>query len=314
MKVLVTGASGLLGANVVEMLLAQGHEVSILIRHSSKMIGLDGLSPTTFIGDLLDTASLFKAADGCKVIVHCAANSKQWKTSVEEHDKTNIKGTQNIVNVAAKAGINRLVYVSTANTFLVMNYPSLNLDSPYIKSKKIAEEYVLKQEIIPAVVVCPSFMIGSRDSKPSSGQAILHYMNHNPVFVPKGGKSFVHVMDVAEAILKCLELEVCGRKFLLANDNRSYLSFFNLVREVTGEKRKLISIPPIISGIAGRLGSIYGSITGTIPKLNKVNSEIINHLLYYDGEAAYEELSISKRPLEIAIYDAVQWFKVNNYC
>src|SRR5690554_21216 len=178
MRVLVTGASGLLGANVVELLLDHDHDVNILIRKSSNTLGLASLQPKVCYGDLDEKASMVKAAKHCKAIVHCAANTKQWGTSREEHDRINLTGTENVIEAARLSGVEKLVFVSTANTFPTLNEKTHPLHTDYVESKRAAENLVLNQDKVSAVVINPSFMIGPRDVKPSSGQAILHYMNH----------------------------------------------------------------------------------------------------------------------------------------
>ena len=314
MKVLVTGGSGLLGANVVEALLCQGHEVNVLLRKTSNTIGLSGLKKTVHYGDLNDEDSIVSAAKGCNWIVHCAANTKQWKTSQGEHDQVNLEGTKNIIESAGRAGVEKLVFISTANTFPLSNDNGIQLNSYYVRSKRAAEDFVLAQNIVPAVILNPSFMIGARDSKPSSGQAILHYLNNKLVFTPAGGKSFIHVKDVADAVLSALHLDIEGKRMLLANDNRSYLSFFQLIGKLTNQDKTLIPIPPFISILGGAFGTLYGKLSGSMPKLNLENAEIINSNLFYNGDAAYRQLGITKRPLEEAILDAVEWFKGNGYC
>jgi dihydroflavonol-4-reductase len=314
MRLLVTGASGLLGANVVEMLLFYGYEVNVLLRKTSNTIGLQGLKVNIRYGDLQDEESIRMAALDCRGIIHCAANTKQWNTSREEHDMVNLVGTKKIIQAAVRASVQRLVFVSTANTFPLLNEQPFPLDTPYVSSKKAAEDYVLNQDHVEAMVINPSFMIGARDAKPSSGQAVLHYLNQNPVFTPAGGKSFVHVKDVAEAVVKAFESPNHQKRFLLANDNRTYRSFFELTGEVTGKKKKLLTIPPLLSRTAGAVGSLYGKLTGSTPKLNLENALLINTKLYYNGEEAYRELGLGKRPLEEAVFDAVEWFRVQGYC
>lgn len=314
MRVLVTGASGLLGANVVELFLDRGYEVNILIRKSSNTLGLNDLNPHVYYGDLNDKASIVEAAKNCTALVHCAANTKQWGTSREEHDRINLTGTKNMVEAAKQANVEKMVFVSTANTFPSLNQKGLPLQTDYVESKRAAENFVLNQDMVPAVIINPSFMIGARDVKPSSGQAILHYMNHNPVFAPRGGKSFIHVKDVAEAILNSVGLPVLGQRFLVANDNRSYQSFFDLIGDVTGQKKKIIALPPLLFNVMGELGTQWGRITGSAPKMTRENAHIINSDLFYDGESTYQELGVIKRPLEPAIEEAVSWFKKHGYC
>jgi dihydroflavonol-4-reductase len=313
MKVLVTGASGLLGANVIEWLTGQGYEVNAFLRKSSNTLGLNGLAYNIHYGNLEDSYSIFLAAKDCRAIIHCAANTKQWGSSREEHDRINLEGTKHIIDAAGKADVDKVVFVSTANTFPFSNNPPLKMDTDYVQSKLAAEKYVLEQQIVKAVIINPSFMIGPRDSKPSSGQSILHYINHNPVFTPAGGKSFIHVKDVAEAIQKVLESPVHGRRYLLANDNRTYRSFFKTIAQISGKNHLIIPIPTLASNLGGGLGSLFGKLTGKALKLNKVNAGIINNKLYYDGTAAYQELDIKPRSIEDAAGEAVEWFERNGY-
>ncbi len=313
MRVLVTGASGLLGANVVEELQEHGFEVEVLIRPTSNTLGLAGLNPKIHYGDLQDPGSIIRAAKKCQSIIHCAAHTKQWNTTKKEHDLVNLEGTKNLMKAAGMAGSEKVVYVSTANTFPLLDQSRLDLNTDYVRSKQAAEDYVMQQQNLSTVVINPSYMIGPRDVKPSSGQAILHFLKNNPVFTPAGGKSFIHVRDVAIAIRKSLDPKIQGKRFLLANDNRTYLSFFRLIEEVTGEKKKLLVIPPALSTFGGVLGSWYGTLIGSQPKLTQENAAIINHNLFYDGDAAYRELEIEKTSLEEAIAEAVAWFGENGY-
>ena len=314
MKVMVTGASGLLGANVTEWMIGQGYGVHVLVRKTSNLAGLNGLHPDIFYGDLMDEESIYRAAKGCSFMIHCAANTRQWGSSRQEHDLINLQGSKNVIAAADKAGVNKVVFVSTANTFPFSNNPPLDMNTDYVQSKLAAEKYVLEQQKVKAVIVNPSFMIGPRDSKPSSGQSILHYLKNNPVFTPAGGKSFIHVRDVAEAIQKVAESASYGRRFLLANDNRSYKHFFKTVANVSEKHHLIIPIPPLLSRLGGTLGSLYGQLMGTSPKLTKANAAIINHNLYYDGKETYRELGIQPRTIEEAVEEAVEWFRRNGYC
>lgn len=313
MKILVTGASGLLGANVVDRMAGQGYEVNVLLRKSSNTLGLKGLKYNTYYGDLKNSHSILLAATDCKAIIHCAANTKQWGSSREEHDRINLQGTKHIIEAAGKAGADKVVFVSTANTFPFSNNPPLKMNTDYVQSKLAAEKYVLEQQIVKSVIVNPSFMIGPLDSKPSSGQSILHYLKHNPVFTPAGGKSFIHVKDVTEAIQIVLESPIYGKRYLLGNDNQTYESFFDIVAKVSGKRHLIIPIPPIATRLGGLLGALYGKWTGRELKLNRENAAIINNNLYYDGSVAYRELGMQPRSIEEAVREAVEWFKKNKY-
>jgi dihydroflavonol-4-reductase len=313
MRILVTGASGLLGANVVEVLLEAGHKVNVLLRKSSATLGLKGLKATFHFGDILDTNSIVNAALGCEVIVHCAAHTLQWKTSAQTHTDINLQGTKNIILAAEKAHVQKVIYVSTANTFPSIGEDLASTHTAYILSKKAAEEYVLEQDLVEAVIINPSFMIGARDSKPSSGQILLHYMNQNPILTPSGGKSFIHVKDVAEGINNSIFVGVKGKRYLMANHNMTYGDFFDLANNVFELSKKKINIPSSLSLATGFAGSLYEKFTGQSPKMTLQNAKIINKKLYYDGSAAYGALNVAPRPIAQAILEAHDWFKENNF-
>lgn len=315
MKVLVTGATGLLGANVLELLNLYGFDVRVLIRKTSNTLGLEGLKAEKFYGDLNDADSLANAARDCHLTIHCAANTKQWKTSWQEHAEVNIQGSRNILSAALAHKHQKLIMVSTANTFPLLNQQALSVNTDYIKSKKAAEDYILGQKEIPATVINPSFMIGARDVKPSSGQSILHYLNSNPVLCPAGGKSFIHVKDVAEAIVRSINYSTTnGQRYLLANENMTYRSFFKLLQQETGVVKKVINLPAPISHFAGKLGSLMSDIFGLSLKLTSENASLINQKLYYDGSESYKAFEMEKRSIASAVQEAVGWFEKNHYC
>ncbi len=313
MRVLVTGATGLLGANVVAWLCNHDYNVRALVRNSSDLKGLIGLNYEKHFGDLTDAESLEQAAKDCTYIVHAAANTLQWKTTQKEHEAVNLAGTKAIVQAAKVNNVSKIIAVGTANTFPLADGSKLAIQTDYINTKKAAEEYLLNQHDVPAVLINPSFMIGARDVKPSSGQAILHYLNSNLVMCPAGGKSFIHVMDVAEAIGKVMLSEVSGKRYLLANDNMSYSAFFKLIAEVTGVQKGLIPIPASLSFAGGTAGTAINKAFNTSVKLNVENAALINTKLYYDGRESYKLLNIEQRSMQEAVKDAVEWFKTFNY-
>jgi len=87
MKVLVTGANGLLGANVVRELNDRRYDVRILARENSDLTGLEGVSYERIQGDLLDPGSVNREVDGCDYVIHAAANTNQWPTSYAHYEQ-----------------------------------------------------------------------------------------------------------------------------------------------------------------------------------------------------------------------------------
>jgi dihydroflavonol-4-reductase len=115
-KVLVTGANGLLGANITEQLAAKGFNVVAMVRKGCNMKGLHGLVYNLFEGDITDSEDLGKAISQVNYVVHCAAKTAQ-NDKFPEYEAINIFSTQLIIETCKKYHVKRLVFVSTGNRF-----------------------------------------------------------------------------------------------------------------------------------------------------------------------------------------------------
>jgi dihydroflavonol-4-reductase len=327
MKVLVTGANGLLGSNAVRELIHHGYEVKVLVRPASDLTGINGLDLEKVTGDILDAESLDRAVRGCRFIIHAAANTSQWPVAYSHYEPVNVTGTQNVVNVVRRHGIERMVYVSTANTFgngtkekpgtELSEFSGFRSGSGYIISKFVAQQWVLSEVErtgLPVVIVNPTFMIGPYDSKPSSGKIILMGMGKRFQLCPPGGKNFIHARDAAIATCNALTMGRTGECYLLANENLSYREFFTLLNRATGENPSQISIPSFILKTAGLFGAGSEKITGKPSSLNRVNARLLCLENYYSGKKAVEALHLPHTPIETAIREAIGWFRKKGMC
>jgi len=116
-KVLVTGADGLLGSNLVRELLSRGYKVRALLLPNSPSSTLNGLDIERHTGNILKSEDIQSAMEGCNYLVHAAANTNIWPNRSEIVRRVNLEGTQNIAKAALAAGIKRMVYIGTANSF-----------------------------------------------------------------------------------------------------------------------------------------------------------------------------------------------------
>src|SRR3954452_4129688 len=107
---LVTGASGFLGWHVARVLVERGYRVRALARPGSRVEGLDVEVVT---GDLRDRASLDRAAAGCGLVFHVAADYRLWAKDPRELYRSNVDGTRNLLEASRKSGVERVVYTST---------------------------------------------------------------------------------------------------------------------------------------------------------------------------------------------------------
>lgn len=110
--ILVTGATGFLGHNLIPTLVKHGHTVRVLARETSDVGFLKSLGVDTACGDVCDTSSIASAANGCRAIIHGAGKFRFWGKD-EDFYQVNVCGTQNVLEAACRAGVQRFVHIST---------------------------------------------------------------------------------------------------------------------------------------------------------------------------------------------------------
>lgn len=325
-RVLITGASGLLGSNTAAEFLKRGYQVRVLIRRSSRTTALGGLEVEKVYGDLADTESVQKAVRGCQYVVHAAANTRQWGIAAIDYQRDNVESVNKITQAALRYGIERLIFVSTANVFqpgdktrpgdeTTTAAPALS-DTYYISSKLAAENLIqakVRQEGLPAIIVNPTFLIGPRDAQPSSGRLLLHGLRHRVVLCPAGGKNFIDVRDAACGIANAITQGRIGRRYLLAHENLSYADFFNQVAFATGLHRPRLLMPARLLQSAARASEIWGKLSGHPLPLTATGAHLLNSECYYTADKAIRELGLPQTPIKNAIEAALDWFALFGY-
>jgi dihydroflavonol-4-reductase len=325
-KVLVTGANGFLGSNLVAQLNEEGYEVRVIVRKNADTKSIAGMPCEIMYGNIDNKDDVHRVIDGCDVVIHAACITDQWSISFEEYERVNFMATKYIADACLQLGVKRLVYVSTANTMgpgskevpgnELSGFTLFKANSGYINSKYLTQQYVLEHAALkklPAVVVNPTFMIGPNDVKPSSGKLMLFCMGKKVLFYPPGGKNFVYIKDVCTGIINAIDKGKIGECYLLAGHNLTYKEFFTLVSDTAGEKKTMVQLPGFILKLAGRAGSLIERIGRKTGRLNYTSSYLLCLDNYYSGKKAERELAISYTPIEHAVKDALGWFKANNY-
>jgi dihydroflavonol-4-reductase len=116
MAVLVTGATGFVGGNLVRILLADGHRVRVLVRRTSDLKALTGCLVEVVHGDILEPDSLSCAVAGCQLVFHVAADYRLWAPDPTVVYRNNVEGTRNVLEACARAAVERIVYTSSVGT------------------------------------------------------------------------------------------------------------------------------------------------------------------------------------------------------
>ena len=319
MRVLVTGANGLLGHHVVFELLKK-HDVHVIVR-STRNIHFDAHYVTVFEGNFANIGTLKNAAKGCEAIIHIAAVTATDLLHYEDYSKINVDASAQIISVANDLNINKLVFVSTANTIgfgtenMLANETSA-IQFPfsksfYAQSKVEAERLFIEASLLPdrhVIIINPSFLIGAYDIKPSSGKLMLMGYKKALMFAPRGGKNFVAATDVATAICNALTMGKNGHRYLASGVNLTFIEFYKLQKQVGNYKQLLIGIPDSLLILIGFVGDSLRK-AGIKTEVCSMNLRQLIVKENFSNSKAASELLMPQTELKTAIIEALNWFQ-----
>lgn len=323
MFVLVTGATGLLGNNLVRMLLARGDRVRVLARASSDPKSLAGLSIERTEGDIREPEAVAAACRGVDAVIHSAGYVNIGWSQPELYQAINVEGTRHVAQAARMANL-RMVHVSSVDALGLGTLekpadeetpPEGLLEIPYVVTKREAER-VVQEEIargLNATIINPGYMLGPWDWKPSSGRLLLNVASRWVPMAPIGGNNFVDVRDVASGTLTALERGQVGRRYILGGDNLDYYSVFHHFAKLGGRAGPWGRLGPMARWVVANVGDLWYRLTGHEPDINSgaVYSSKDPH--YFTSARAEQELDYRHRPFEEAAQGAWDWFGSNGY-
>jgi len=324
MKILVTGATGFLGNNLARKMLQLGHEVVTTVRPTSELRALDGLEIETAHASLTDPSAMAPVVEDLDLIVHSAAMIQLGHSKRESSIAFNVGSTEVLAQAARRREI-RMIHVSTVDTYAAsldgtpIDENSENeapkYDCSYVASKRAAsaafDEEVSKG--LDGVTVCPGFMLGPNDWKPSSGEMLLTVAKTPLFFVAGGGCSVVDVRDVADGIIMSITKGKAGEKYILGGENLSYMDLWTRMAKVTGCSPPRKKIGDKLAGVIGRTGDLISKFCKQELVVNSAAVSMGQMLHWYSSQKAIDELGYNIGDVDIAIEDSWNWFKLHGY-
>jgi len=249
-KVLVTGAAGHLGANLVRRLLSEGRDVRVMLREGSNNAAMSGLPVEKVFGDLRQEQTLREAVKGCETVFHCAATISTLQGDAEHQKRIfdcNVVGTRNLLLAGAEAGVKRAVV--TGSIAAEQPGDSAERKLPYAASKAQMEQEVLKavDQGVDAVIACSGAILGPHDYKPSAmGQTLIDYAHGKlRAYIP-GGVEFVSADDICQGHLLAMRRGESGQRYTFTTEYVSMEQLMGLFEEVSGRSRPKVKLPPAL--------------------------------------------------------------------
>ena len=283
MNILVTGASGFIGARLVRTLLDHGEHLHVLGRDSSDLSEFDGSDVRVFRGDLASAADVRAAMQDCDRVFHLAAFAKNWARRPEEVHRINRDALRNIFGVARELAVRRVVYASTVMVYGPSDGKPVDErtervipPSTLYEESKIDGERVVASALdegLDVVIVHPTRVFGPGHLTEANSTTILikQYLEGTWRLLPGNGSAegnYVYVKDVVAGCIAAMERGRRGGHYILGGENLTFNAFFAILAEATGKKRLLLPVPEglaygaaVVLERLGRLGLIEPPLT-----------------------------------------------------
>ena len=307
-KILVTGATGLVGSHLAANLCLQGHEIRAIHRKNSDLSAVKQVfsyysnsSEKLFEqiewieADITDIPALSLAFQGITQVYHCAAMVSFLKKDYNAMRKVNIEGAANMVNLALANGIEKFCYVSSiASLDKNENSPIIteenewnpeNNNYGYAISKYGAEMEVWRasQEGLNVVIVNPGVILGSGFWHHNTGMFFTNAAK-NFKYYSSGETGFIGVWDVVKIMIKLMESNIKNQRFILVAENRSYETVLKSIAQAMGTKPPTVKVTKLMSEIAWRWAKIVSLITGKPPLITQHTAKTSLEKYTYSSE------------------------------
>lgn len=327
MKVFLTGGTGFVGSHVARELIRRGASLRLLVRSSSSLQNIEGLSLETVQGDLLHPESLRSGMRDCEAVVHVAADYRLWVTDPQRLYAANVAGTRELLRIAREEGVRRVVYTSSVATMGFRSDGSIvdeetpvslaDMVGHYKRSKFLAEQEAVAaagdgQQVI---ILNPTTPIGSNDIKPTpTGQIVVDFLNKKfPAYVDTG-LNLVDVEQVAKAHACALTQGRSGERYILGGENLTLKQILDKMSAITGLPSPTVRVPHALAMVFAFFDqTITGRMRGKEPRATVEAVRMGRKKMFAASGKAQRELEFSVVPIDQALRTSIAWFRAHGY-
>ena len=311
MKYFVTGATGFIGSHLVPQLMAQGHQITCLVRNPAKAESLAKSGATLVKGDVTDRASLSGVLQGVDGVFHLAGLFELGHSYHAQMAAINVDGARNVFEAAVAAGVPRIVHTSTVGVF--GNTHGKIVDETYrVDKRQLTSEYErtkwaahydialpMIRQGAPIIIVQPGTVSGRGDTSPLS-LTFKTYLQRLPMMPgAKSGVTWAHVDDIAAGHILAMEKGKTGEAYILAGPALTYPEATEAWQKITGIPAPKVWLPGWVAGGAASLTrllerTLHVKMTFSSEALDTLN----DYTFFASAEKAKRELGWQLRPVE----------------
>ena len=314
--VLLTGASGFLGAHLLRELRASGCAVRALSRRpeTDASIAAQGAQPVR--GALGNPGSLATAAAGCDAVFHAAADTSVWRAAREAQTATNVQGTENLLRAAERAGVRAFVHTSSVAAFSHLAHGTLVESTPqhggtswinYERTKYLAEQAV-RRSALPWIVFNPSHILGPGD-RHNWARLIVMVDREKLPGIPPGSGPFADVREVAAAQVRAWQRQRFGEAYLVGGEHASFVDLVHRVGSSLGKRTPQRAAPALALMALARLADAWSRVSGREPAMTPEGATFTCHHLKVDSSKARSQLDYVETPLDALLADTLAWLR-----
>ena len=316
-RTLVTGGSGFIGSHVVGLLADRGDDLRLLLRPRARLENIEGLTYDRVEGDILDRAAVRKAMRGVDRVFHVAGLQSTRPADDERLFEVNVEGTRVVLEEALRAGVERVVYTSSAASIgpapegetadETQLFTAGQLGIPYVNSKHEAEVEAtrLAARGLPLVIVNPCNVFGTGDVYMRSTSMVRRFLlGRIPVYT-NGALNVVDVGDVAKGHILADERGLVGERYILGNRNYTTDRLFADLARLSGVEYPPLKVDPTV---ALRLGQVADSVAPGMAPISADEVRLTTCWWTYRNTKAKRELGFQPSPHEDTIEATVEWY------
>jgi dihydroflavonol-4-reductase len=316
-RIFVTGASGFIGGALTTRLVERGDEVVGLARSDAAAHKVAAHGAEVARGDLMDERSIAAGMAGCQAAYHVAGVNSHCPSDPDMLLRVNVGGAEAAVRAAARAGIARMVYTSSA---AALGEPQGTIGtedcthrgsylSVYDRSKHEGEQAVFAAAAktgVEVVAVNPSSVQGPPRIGGNGGIIIAYLNGKLPVFVDTH-VSVVDIRDCVEGHLLAAERGESGRRYVLNGATLDSLQALEMVSELSGIRDRVRMIPPPVARATAAIAEAAYRLRGKTPSVCRARLRTILHGHRYDGSRASRELGLQYTPVVDTFARTIEW-------